>query len=122
MTFNEFKIAAIEEVVSTVNGWGFGGVVGKKYTIKTSDGDISALIARRHYRHAPPTQSNSFYFKNQSVTKAEFLLLIADIYADPGTVASCRYKTPKKHHPSHQHPNFNKFCGDLFQSIDISVD
>jgi len=71
MTLSEIKKQAeSNEDYSSVNGWGFGGWVGKIYRYANG---CKVHVGKWYYRHQSPSKVESYWnSEGQQITKAEF--------------------------------------------------
>lgn len=68
MTLAEFKKTSTVEEVNTNNDWGFGGWVGKVYTMDK----LVHKVREFCYRHAPSHTVREYFIDGVEVTKKEF--------------------------------------------------
>lgn len=74
-SIREFTQKTKNEEYITVNGWGFNGTVGKKYTL----GTFKMIKGKYYYRHTGASLVLDYFIDEKLVSENDFLKAIKDI-------------------------------------------
>lgn len=92
MTVQEFKQNAVVTEFDTTNGWGFGGGIGKMYTI----GRYHIREGKAYYRHAPSHKFTAYYIENTEEVKDKTGKLY-ELYKGEGRKGKAQFEKAIKH-------------------------